>query len=222
MRKNNFKIPKGQEDLASGFYDEINYEYEYDHGNASVELGDRVLDCGAYVGMFTDYAYRKGANKVYSVEADKEHFKCLTENVQKMWKTYSDNIINKATPPEIFNRKVNDDKYNPEVNFSIEEFLKTHHIDFIKMDIEGSEWPTLLNMEDDNIKKVKKWAIEVHLRWSDDSNKYTYGDNSYRDFNGHYVNKLLRVIEKFTRNDFAIAFKHIHTGYDIGMLYAWK
>ena len=222
MTKDGFRVPTGDRDLANSFYDEINNGYEYDHGNASVKPGDRVLDCGAYVGMFTDYAYRRGASKVYSVEADKYRFECLYENINNIWKTYPDSILNKSEYPELFNRYVTDRMTNVETDFDINDFLETHYIDFVKMDIEGSEWPVLLNMKDSNMKSVKKWAIEVHLGWSKDSRMFPYGDKFSRDFNEHYATKLIRVIEKFTYNGFVTAFKHIHTEYDVAMLYAWK
>ena len=90
------------------------------------------------------------------------------------------------------------------------------------MDIEGGEWPSLLNLKNENMQSVNKWAIELHVGWSEDKANYQNGDIISRDYKGHYATKALRVIEKFTNNGFSIGLKHIHRDYDVLMLYAWK
>jgi FkbM family methyltransferase len=222
MNKNEYRVPSGDRLLANNFYDEINDGFEYDHDGATIVPGDRVLDCGAYVGMFTDYAYRKGAYKVYSVEYDKVRYACLEENMTKIWDTLPTSIRRRADKPELYNRAVIDEAKDHSKEFDINIFLETNPIDFVKMDIEGAEWPCLLNLKDDTMKRVKKWAIEVHLGWSKDEKLYKYGSKLGRDYHSHYASKFIRVIQKFTENGFVTAIKDPHPTYDIVMLYAWK
>jgi hypothetical protein len=91
-------------------------------------------------------------------------------------------------------------------------------VDYLKMDIEGHEYTSLINMSDETMQRVRKWAIEVHLEWVNDGNEWSHG----ADFDGHRVSKLLYIMEKFTRNGFKLAYEQIHKGYNIVMLYAWK
>ena len=224
MRKESFDVPSTDpEGLHDSFYDEINYGKEYDHNKVTISPGDRVLDCGACIGMFTDYAYRKGASKVYSVEMKKINFACLQKNMKQMWSKDMNNISpRKTVPPILVNKRVINDSYDTQNDFGLNEFLEHNYIDFIKMDIEGAEWPSLLNMKNKNMKSVKKWAIELHIGWSEDEKHYPHGDVVSRDFKSHYATKTLRVIEKFTNNGFSVGFKHIHEKYDVAMLYAWR
>ena len=211
MKKSDFIKPPNDNGISDSFYDEINYGFEYDYRDCKIDIGDRVLDCGAYIGMFTEYAYRMGAEKVYSVEMDGERFECLKQNLGKI------QLGAKSTQPIPLHLEVSDKDTSVE-HLNVGVFLENNNIDFIKMDIEGMEWPVLLNMKDEHMCLVNKWAIEVHLGWSKDSRKWTYG----RDFDGHLSNKLISVIEKFSRNGFNIGFRHPHPEWSVAMLYAWK
>ena len=62
----NFICPIGQEDITKIFYKEIVLENEYSRFDIKVKSGDIVLDCGAFVGIFTQDALDKGASYVYS------------------------------------------------------------------------------------------------------------------------------------------------------------
>ena len=75
----NFICPIGQEDLTNSFQREIYTEGEYDRFGIKIESGDVVLDCGANVGIFAQYALDLGASKIYSYECDEPHFNCLVQ-----------------------------------------------------------------------------------------------------------------------------------------------
>lgn len=224
MKKNRFEIPSTDpESLHHSFYDEINYGKEYDHEGASISPGDRVLDCGACIGMFTDYAYKKGASKVYSVEMKEINYACLKNNMKTLWAEDMRNIPpGKVEYPVLYNMRVTNDTQDPQTDFGLNEFLEHNYIDFVKMDIEGGEWASLLNLKNENMQSVNKWAIELHVGWSEDKEHYPQGDIISRDYKGHYATKALRVIEKFTNNGFSTGLKHVHPKYDVLMLYAWK
>ena len=202
MEINKFKYPISQQGVVDDFYREIFFEGEYDRYGAKIEEDDVVIDFGAFVGMFSHFALTKGAKQVYAVESEQSHYDCLKENILD-------------TPQIKAYHEVNPGLYN--VGRIMDENNLTT-VDYLKMDIEGCEYQTLINMEDETMQRVRKWGIEVHLKWVDDGNRWSHGC----DFDGHKVSKLLFIMEKFTRNGFKLAYEHIHKEYNIVMLYAWK
>ena len=207
MNKEFFKCPEGQEALAGAFYDEIFHEREYDRYGAKVEPGDIVIDFGAYVGMFSQFAVSKGAKQVYCVEADPTHYECLIENTK-----HTPNI--KPHLGLVSDRRDKPNEYNLE---RIMDENNLQHVDYVKVDIENWEYPLLINMGDEVMSRVDKWAIEFHLQWSNDGNKW-----GHPMFDGHNVSKVLHVMERFTRAGLKLGYEHIHKGYNIVMLYAWR
>ena len=194
----NFICPIGQEDLTNSFQREIYTEGEYDRFGIKIESGDVVLDCGANVGIFAQYALDLGASKIYSYECDEPHFDCLIQNITSL----------DFTPTLGF---VGHNHYN------LSKILNQHSlskIDFAKIDIEGAEWDMFVNMDNEDMKKVNKWAIEFHTGY------FNLGLTTE-----HKLNRLwdfLKILEKFSINGFDVYFEHIHKGWDIVMLYAKK
>jgi hypothetical protein len=211
MELSKFKYPISQQGVVDDFYREIFFEGEYDRYGAKIEEDDVVIDFGAFVGMFSHFALTKGAKQVYAVESEQSHYDCLKENILD-------------TPQiEAYHGMVSD-RRNDEVNpglYNVGRIMDENNlttVDYLKMDIEGYEYQTLINMEDEMMQRVRKWGIEVHLDWSDSKQQWSHG----MDFDGHNVSKLLFIMEKFTRNGFKLAYEHIHKEYNIVMLYAWK
>ena len=211
MELNKFKYPISQQGVVDDFYREIFFEGEYDRYGAKIEEGDVVIDFGAFVGMFSHFALTKGAKQVYAVESEQSHYDYLKENIldTPQIKAYHGMVSDRR------NDEVNPGLYN--VGRIMDENNLTT-VDYLKMDIEGYEYQTLINMEDETMQRVRKWGIEVHLKWVDDGNRWSHGC----DFDGHNVSKLLFIMEKFTRNGFKLAYEQIHKEYNIVMLYAWK
>jgi hypothetical protein len=208
MKKELFKYPKSEESVVDDFYKEIFFDNEYNRHGAKVQGGDVCIDLGAFIGMFSHYALTRGASKVYSVEINPETYKCLVENTK--------------SNPEIktFLGKVSD-RHDGKNLHSIEGIIKDNNlkcVDFVKMDIENSEYPVLINIKPSTLNKVKKWAIEIHLKWNEDGIEWSHG----YDFHSHDTSKLLYIMDKFSSNGFSIALEHIHKQYNIMMLYAWK
>jgi hypothetical protein len=211
MELSKFKYPVGAEGVVNDFYREIFFEGEYDRYGAKVEEGDVVIDFGAFVGMFSHFALTKGAKQVYAVESEQSHYDCLKENTLQtpQIKTYHGLV------GDVKNDEVNPGLYNVE---RIMDENNLTSVDYLKMDIEGHEFASLINMSDETMCKVKKWAIEIHLKWVNDGNEWSHGN----DFDGHNTSKLLFIMEKFTRNGFKLGYEQIHKKYNIAMLYAWK
>ena len=209
MRVEDFKYPIEQKGVINDFYNEIFIQEEYHRHGSKVQAGDIVLDCGAFIGMFSHFAIQKGASKVYSVESAPSHYNSLIENVKK---------TPQITPIHGFIS----DRHDPlKKLYNIQGIIdnnKLSHIDFVKMDIEHNEYPVLINMKTATLNRVKKWAIEIHLDWKNDGKKYSHGS----DFDGHKTSKLLYIMNKFSTNGFSIAFERPHDFYQLGQLYAWK
>tara|TARA_R110001592_G_scaffold291462_1_gene560837 strand:- start:221 stop:847 length:627 start_codon:yes stop_codon:yes gene_type:complete len=208
MEKELFKYPESEKDVFDDFYKEIFYDNEYNRHGAKVQAGDVCIDLGAFVGMFSHYALTRGASKIYSVEINPESYKHLVNNTKNN--------------PEIktFLGEVSD-QHNGKDLYSLEGIIKDNnlpYVDFVKMDIERSEYPVLINIKDSTLNKVKKWAIEMHLDWSDNKTRWSHG----LDFHSHNTSKLLYIMDKFSTNGFNIALEHVHKQYNIMMLYAWK
>ena len=211
MELSKFTYPIEQIGVIDDFYREIFFEGEYDRYGAKVEPGDVVIDFGAFVGMFSHFALTKGAKQVYAVEGEQLHYECLKANVAE---------TNQIKPYWGWVSDRRDDMVNPGL-YNVERIMDENNlstVDYLKMDIEGHEYTSLINMSDETMRRVRKWGIEIHLEWSGDGNVWTHG----ADFDGHRTSKLLYIMEKFTRNGFKLAYEHIHKGYNIVMLYAWK
>lgn len=207
--KKDFKYPTKQEGVINDFYNEIFLEEEYHRHGSKVKPGDVVIDCGAFIGMFSFFALEKGASKVYSFESEESHYSCLQENTKK---------TPQITPFHGFI----DDKHNPsEKLYNIQGIIDDNNlksIDFVKMDIEHHEYPVLINMSNKTLNLVNRWAIEIHLDWENDGKKYSHGS----DFDGHKTSKLLYIMDKFSTNGFSLAYERPHVDYNLAMLYAWK
>ena len=213
MELEKYVYPENLGALVEAFYDEIIHRHEYDR-YFKIKPHDIVIDCGAFVGIFTNYALSQCASTVINVECELEHWKCLIQNV----KSYNAQVI--------FGRVFQDDipTTNPNVapSYSIEGIMNLKNlskVDMVKMDIEGAEWGVLINMDDDVMKRVDRWAIEVHLEWSQND---TVWAGHGRDFDGHFLSKLVFVMEKFSKNGFKLNYEQIHKSCRLAMLYAYK
>ena len=193
-----FKSPPGQEELTTSFQREIYTEFEYDRFGIKIEEGDIVLDCGANVGIFTQYALDMGASQVLAYECDEPHFECYKENI-------TDDRV-KATMG-----------YVGDGNYDLPKIFEQHNInriDFAKVDIEGAEWGMLANMRVEDLKRVSKWAIEFHTGYYfEDSTGQEKADTLWR---------LLMIFEMFSVNGYDIKYENIHKNWDVVHLYAKK
>ena len=129
--------------------------------NQTLRPGDIVFDCGASVGVFTRKALRLGAKKVIAVEPAPESLECLRRNFESEIRDGTVVIVPKGVYDHEGELSFLDMKQNPmgsrfisnpdsrlapsltrlpitTIDKLVEE-LALPHVDFIKMDIEGSE-----------------------------------------------------------------------------------
>ncbi len=194
-----YKLPPNPSELdihvLSSFHKEIFQDKEYDRYGISVEPNDIVLDAGANIGIFTNYALSKGACKVLSIECDDINFQCLTEN--------TDNDRVDCLKGFVSGTDVRDSN-----SYDLSAILKIFNVDrinFAKIDIESYEYEFLLNASDNDIQRVDKWAIEVHYV-----------------FNAEIAQNILRILDKFSKNNYSGYYSRIHLNTNLGMLYFKK
>lgn len=160
--------------------DQINRERIYDKFFDKSKVLT-VLDIGANVGLFSLYAQDE-KNKVYALEPTPTHFELL-KKITAPYKTVKPfNIALSPIDGEITfylsdeNSTMNsiNNKYGKAINVNgvrLDTFIKENkikNIDFIKLDIEGSEMLALTEEIIGNVKDVVKvWFIEAHATTSD-------------------------------------------------------
>lgn len=155
--------------------DQINTDRMYDKYFQGFE-GKTIIDCGANVGLFTIYA-QDGNNTVYSIEPTPAHFSILEKltsgypNVKRFNQALSpeDNEISFYCCSQNTTMNSIHNKYGTEIKVSgvrLDTFIKKNKIkkvDFIKIDIEGSEMialtPEIITAVKD---KIDCWFLEIH------------------------------------------------------------
>ena len=178
------KLETLQLEAIWGCYNEIFHTENYSYKDCCIEEGDVVLDLGANYGLFSLYAVDKGAAKIYAFEPVSEVYNFLKVNTEefkniKIYRKAVDGITGKKDI-KIFdgdstsNSLVCDkkcDKLETVYVIGINELLKEiGHIDFIKCDIEGSEYNVFRAIDDELLKGIKKIILEYHYNYNDELN----------------------------------------------------
>lgn len=144
--------------------------------DVKIREGDVVVDLGGNIGMFTRYAYHMGASQIVTFEPDKRYFKILKQNAPKNCILFNAAIgdkIGKMTLTESEHlggsnlwTEINPIHNQYEVNvYTLDYLLKTGlipKIDFLKVDIEGSEIIALNGISDENLSNIRNIAVEYH------------------------------------------------------------
>lgn len=137
---------------------EVTVQHDYTNGSVRVKPGDVVVDCGAHVGVFSRYALNSGAGQVIAIEPDPINVACLRDNFREeiasgrlvlmpvgVWHENARlNLIthddNSAAHSFVFaGDHGSDGLIEVRPLDDIVDELGLERVDFIKMDIEGSE-----------------------------------------------------------------------------------
>ena len=130
----------------------------------SVKPGDIFVDLGSNIGMSSRYAERIGAKEIYAFEADPVVYKSLLMNKGINWKTYHKAITDHRGMLEIglwpsLKEKALVEAITLDDVFSICELDR---IDFLKVDIEGSERSCFNTITDNTLRKIDRIFVEWH------------------------------------------------------------
>jgi FkbM family methyltransferase len=123
----------------------------------TVRQGDVVLDCGAHVGVFTHRSLLRGASQVVAIEPDPVNLECLRRNFSKEIASGKVVLVPKGVWSSVTTLTFSESKLNSGSNSFVSEqggaklelsvttidaLVKELHlprVDYVKMDIEGSE-----------------------------------------------------------------------------------
>jgi len=173
--------------------------------------GGTMIDVGGNIGVVASYAaiYKK-FSKIFSYEPLLENYQLLVDNVKL------NNIENVVYPFNVavgdhngavklgYNRvafaspsiyMVNHDgtgqKGYPHVAevelVDIRSIIDgVEHIDFLKLDCEGSEFPIINRMENEDFKKIDNIAVEFHFKTT-----------TKQFFNNHRIDEMYDIIKRF-------------------------
>jgi FkbM family methyltransferase len=133
----------------------------YEHPSAKVQPGDIVIDCGAHIGGFTRTALRAGAQLVVAIEPEEANIRALRRNFAEELKSGKVILVEKGVwdkdgslllhlsltgdshSVNIPQNAAKDQKIEVITLDTLVQKLKLPKVDFIKMDIEGSEQSAL-------------------------------------------------------------------------------
>ena len=149
--------PKPGRDVLAWIVWELTKQSDYESGDVRILPGDTVIDCGAHVGLFSKYALQRGAQRVIAIEPDPTNLSCLELNLARevtegkvkivkvgIWDTKTRLTLwgaegHSATKSFVVELRENIGGLPVMPLDEIVEDLELGRVDFIKMDIEGSE-----------------------------------------------------------------------------------
>lgn len=189
---------------------EIYNRQTYSFKSCKIEKGDVVFDLGSCMGLFSRYAFQNGASEVHAFEPNedlKDVFESLNKGFNYFYSSkaiYSKPVSLQKTEDLLGSKVVEGGLASSNINLN--NYIKENNIskiDYLKVDIEGSEYDLFENLDEDFLSnKVKKIAIEYH-------------------FNSE--GKILKISDKLKKLGFNYEFEHQDGDRkELGMLYAWK
>ena len=160
---------------------------DYQIDAARIQPGDTVIDCGAHVGFYSKLALSRGADLVVAVEPDPENYWCFRENLKSEIDEGRVRLVQAGVWDErdsltfyhsdsnpgahgFFERDSEATTYQDVPVLPIDDLvaeLGLQRVDWIKMDIEGSEARALLGAAEVLRKHKPKLAICTYHRHDD-------------------------------------------------------
>jgi FkbM family methyltransferase len=163
-------------DLSTAFVIFTHKEY------GIVPANSIILDIGSNIGVFSIYAAKCGAAKIYAFEPNKEAYAVLCKNIKD--NKFEEKIIpfnlavtdhgnsvkipiksstvNKIAP---LTDNTNDDGHEIVDSITVEKIIKSNqikHIDLLKMDCEGAEYDIIPSLTNDICMNIDEIRMECH------------------------------------------------------------
>jgi len=204
--------------LESTTYYEIYNRQDYFKGDCIISPNDIVVDCGGNVGIFSSLAIDMGASIVLSYEPFKNNFELNKKNNPNV-QVFQNAVYNKSnqtlellyTPTGNGGHTVISSEFDREpghfehknlfVNtITLNDIISNNyidHIDFLKVDTEGSELMIFEGLSDYNLNKIKNIAIEYH------HSVFNYDEKIYENFQNRFLKKGFNtytwILDNYTR-----------------------
>lgn len=151
------------------------YELYEDFRLANLSRESLVIDAGSFVGLFSLKASAYAGN-VISIEPSVSNYALLCENLKRndcgnitaLNKALSDSVGHTAfrdagTSSSLLGT-AGEHTYDVATTTIAEVISERGHVDLIKMDIEGSEFPVLLGAKISDLKRIDRLVAELHFR----------------------------------------------------------
>jgi len=157
----------------------------YGSGKVGVRSGDVVLDCGANIGIYTRQALNAGAKLVVAIEPSPENIECLHRNLKTeiklgrvmicekgVWNREDVLVFYTSKTSDTSKTSVSDsfvfsDKNSQKITVPVTTIdkivkdLKLDRVDFIKMDVEGSEQNAIIGAKETIGKYGPRIAVAI-------------------------------------------------------------
>jgi len=141
-----------------------------------LEVGDRVMDCGTYIGTFAAAAMEQGAASVVCYEAAPKNFLLAVDNMARYGERakvvekaltagYSDSVqltMSGFSGANSILPSANRPKALTVVACNFSDELMLHRPTVVKMDVEGAEYDLLGSLEPGDLEGVRCLFIEFH------------------------------------------------------------
>jgi hypothetical protein len=188
------------------YYEDIFTKQEYNQYGISVQKNDVVVDCGANVGVFTKFALEKGAKKVIAFEAVEKNYECFKNNFSNKKNVIPVHALVNHSAVDVVADGFTKKQYDLA---KIYKEFNLKKINFLKLDVESCEFGLLLNCSDEDILKVDKLVVEMHVcGWlKEKADEY------------HFV---LKIIERLNCLNYVTFVKYNHETNVLITLYAVK
>ena len=156
----NIWAPAPARTLLADLLWEMTVQEDYESGDVHIRPGDIVVDGGAHVGVFTQYALLHGAGRVIAVEPDPTNFACLEANFARqiaeghvvlikagLWEKEARLTLTEPSgadsgSPTFLAEPGEGTRIDDLPVLTLDAIVaqsRLNRVDFIKMDIEGSE-----------------------------------------------------------------------------------
>jgi FkbM family methyltransferase len=209
---------KGVQNGYHHMFNELHFTYDqytngciYERYGCKIEKNDVVVDIGANIGGFANVAFEKGASKVYCFEPSDLSFNCLIRNKPKNCEVFKMAVSDHIGFDVIFSPTKNDtmsatllsigSESNICPTITIDNLFENNvfkKIDFLKIDVEGSEIKIINGISDENLSNINKISIEIHSKYTstDDLEKMSnrMNEKGFKSFTLFLGSEDLKII----------------------------